>query len=643
MTTKTRTLTPGGSLRGSTSRGSTFSSSTAAARSGLVFLSPHPADVEIYEKRPLPALPKRYSIASVLSKEMNKAFETPDSPHSFNSRSSEPNGIDWVRQESDFAFIFDEQAEGGRGGGGGEGGRASRLPGGMTPLARPHLSRVDVRDLPPPEARAGETPAPQLRISAKRILRLTTGAKASVIPVIHYPSPKSPGPSGHNSRLKIKQLMGADVAPDEIYAGSSDLLEIFSPLENRSSSIYSQDLDDADSESESVNDGHTRYSLDSATEDYTNNVENPKSDPDRPRPLTINRPERDDATRGRRKHGTPSMFPPGLEHTVSRTIYARDLYHETTAQLARVTWSAPDRSSPQSQSMPPPGTPNRWTTTITSPSNDGATTASSKTLFSSGSKLLDRSVSNVSSHPPTWHLGDPTARRRVTSTGTFGPWYRRSPSPLRNATTYYDDSVAVTDGSEAEGNRSPPLPHQQQQRRSLMSKVLRRISGSASNRPSSPPPPQQQQQQQYPFDIYVGGPAPSPIELHQGSGSPTSRRRRSQSSDRPPSVSGRSPPLSVTPPYLGGLSPGPGPGPPLPSPLSPLSPGGMGSRVSLALKTNELVGMMAMSKEERRRRSLKGKIRVLDDGGRVGSGEECIISSATKDGDKEETQTQVWF
>ncbi|KAM7223132.1 hypothetical protein V8F06_001345 [Rhypophila decipiens] len=195
------------------------------------FSPPPPSDVEVYEKRPLPALPnKRHSGSSTLSKELDAAFATPHRSADFfegddddaqpppppqQQQQQHPAGSaaqsdDMSWEETEIRVVLDPPIEGG-----------DSIKPYLAPKTVGGTSDMPSRNSP---SRQSEIHSPQPKLSMQKLFRLTgSGPKAlnTSAPQAFVP-PASSTPSGHNSGHKIKQLMGVDVAPRE--SSSSEFL-----------------------------------------------------------------------------------------------------------------------------------------------------------------------------------------------------------------------------------------------------------------------------------------------------------------------------------------------------------------------------------------------------------------------------------
>lgn len=207
---------------------------------------PPPSDRDLYEKRPLPALPggpqpsgtKRHSGSSRLSRELKEASATPHQSGSF------------FEGEEDDAHLRSQsqtQQEGqqhqGGGGSAAESDDMSDWDETEVPviLDRPQGQRQaqDVRfrldssrSPSRQQQQQSEIFSPQPKLSIQKLFRLTGGGGKKASQTTNTSHPVVPGeggsggassmPTGHNSTHKIKQLMGVDVAPRE--SSSSEFL-----------------------------------------------------------------------------------------------------------------------------------------------------------------------------------------------------------------------------------------------------------------------------------------------------------------------------------------------------------------------------------------------------------------------------------
>jgi len=354
--------------------------------------SPPPSnDIQLYVKKPLPALPRRNSVASTFSKEMDQAFATPDgTPPSTadNQLVDETGDIDWASQEAEIALILDQQI--------------GNMKGSMTATAiatakalspsipdrtdnsQSHKPRIGLKSLLdrrlPPES---EVLPPNSRLSLQKVLRLSTTTFSPA--GLHA---ASPGPTGHNSGQKIKQLMGVDVAPLENNNGDSPRQTFLDSPVSDKSSIYSLEADTTISDGDSVNPltpvgSGKEYVLDAAATDEPIRRHKRKSASGGsgnyslfPRPLNpkSSRSATPDVAYGDRK--TRADLLTGSEqagwllggttytarHSHSRSAgHVSDLYHDIAGQLAQSSVSSPGHSHPPTISESPSSSPYRTT------------------------------------------------------------------------------------------------------------------------------------------------------------------------------------------------------------------------------------------------------------------------------------------
>jgi len=305
------------------------------------FSPPPPADIKVYEKRPLPALPgRRNSTSSILSKELDKAFATPQRsaffPGGDNDSHKQP-GNETDDEETEIRLVLDRNDQ--------------QVPQPARPDVRFRVDRSRQREI--------LAPSPQPKLAVQKLLRLTgSGSKpATIFPVASAMST----PSGHNSKHKIQQLMGVDVAPresaslehprlgrshwahghdDDLYDSDQDIAI------SEGGSFLDSDDDDSESEAETPStaptDPHKRFHAGSSTR-----AESPV-----PAPLAINKTRpidnsvRPNTSGGERKFVRSVGFPSGYHDSVSRFREVTNLFLIATRTLAteRTSITGPRRS-----------------------------------------------------------------------------------------------------------------------------------------------------------------------------------------------------------------------------------------------------------------------------------------------------------
>ncbi|KAK1755125.1 hypothetical protein QBC47DRAFT_446870 [Echria macrotheca] len=489
---------------------------------------PPPSHLELYGRKPLPPIPataERVSSASKLSKEMNRAFDTHhhaahgnDIHHHHLVDFAKTEEADQVQaRRSDWSPSPPPSS-------------GSSLPKMMKIATRKARRRVDTAVRAVPNTPPDELLSPQPRSSVQKILKLT-----SVRPVGN--SNTSSSPSGHNSPHKIKQLMGMDIGPEEKHRRllGENRADV-SPLSNRSSSVYSQDLDTAISETDSLDigtntegGGGSGYASDPTSSLYFAHITNrsklpPSSHPAVPSPLNLSKDRF--ASDGSSIRSTAAQLPPpqtpsprGFARSSSRDgsrgrshgssspsdRYARDIiYHTPPRQTG--TWSNPyspeqywQLQSPPEGSRAPPVTPR--TTWMAAPTRHGGTQIPPGYSTASSGSMVPLPLS----HSPSPHGSGGGSRfaspahsasasasdhplSRTVSTGTFGDQHQHqhqyqhqhSPSPSSRSYEHYHHqnhssdhrSIITTASSDREDLIRTGSPSPRKQRRSLMSKVF---------------------------------------------------------------------------------------------------------------------------------------------------------------------------
>ncbi|KAK4220275.1 hypothetical protein QBC37DRAFT_367287 [Rhypophila decipiens] len=427
------------------------------------FSPPPPSDVEVYEKRPLPALPnKRHSGSSTLSKELDAAFATPHRSADFfegddddaqpppppqqqqqQQQQQHPAGSaaqsdDMSWEETEIRVVLDPPIEGG-----------DSIKPYLAPQTVGGTSDMPSRNSP---SRQSEIHSPQPKLSMQKLFRLTgSGPKAlnTSAPQAFVP-PASSTPSGHNSGHKIKQLMGVDVAPRE--SSSSEFLRR-ARWSHQDDDVFAsdQDIDISegcflDSEDESESEDLALAVPPTSAPIIVSREQSPI-----PAPLVINKAHlydvddplvRPNSSAGERRLGLGSSH----QHQYSSSSslhYREDLYHRTASQLSRPNNNNNNhwRSSGSTTGISPPATreshgsssfgsgsqlikPIDSEKPLPSPPSTASgripdtpatsTWSSSPGLPSGPSPASPEPSPSVTSHPQT------RPRKRATSTGAFG-------------------------------------------------------------------------------------------------------------------------------------------------------------------------------------------------------------------------------
>ncbi|KAK3394249.1 hypothetical protein B0H63DRAFT_460427 [Podospora didyma] len=583
---------------------SSFSRTEVETLSDNIVLSPPSlTDMEKYVKMPLPPLPpKRLSLASNLSKEINQAFETPEgSLDSDVDHKVEPdhNIIDWDREEAKVSVILDKH---------------SRQCSGSAPRAikRPQQRKseiaIDIPNTPPDDILS-----PQPRSSVQKILRLT-----SLKPRMSRSSCSAP--SGHNPDHKIKQLTGLDVSSSEPYCRSRETAPV-SPMSDKSSIFSSGDgtgTSEANSLDLNINQTSKGFSSD-PTLNYLNprQLERisseppvralsplgrlPRGDNNGDKTQSSPRPTTKSSAAVSSKYENSAWFRGTHETSQEKECgYRQDLYHATASQLARKPAVTPPSPSSQGGGVRPPRHDRRPSHETSMHSPNCPRYLDGRSGVSGGSNNSTR-LGSPSAHqlsPPkipsprrsggrsaSEHSSSQSPQTR--SSSTFGGGHRnKSPNPPSvsgglSGAKYESESG---DMDEANTGRSG---HRSSRRLSLLSKVFnsKRASVGSSYSHLSPPTTndsslQGQQQQR---DNHIS----------------TARRSGGSSKSGVAEEYSRSGESSFH-----------------------LPDAAMASMSSLANKTNEIIEQAKVvagirSQAEKRRESLKSKIRVMSDGGQV--------------------------
>ncbi|KAK0657528.1 hypothetical protein B0T16DRAFT_386047 [Cercophora newfieldiana] len=288
----------------------------------------------MYQKKPLPPIPatKREAETDRLSEEINQIFKTAQGSTKHEaSQGPAENQINWAKEEAKIAVILD-----------------SRIRRNISPAPSSSLfpgARKRSRQLLRMETNVGgmanapnNEATPQPKSAIRKILELT-GEKAK-----HN---SLPSPSGHNSPHKIKQLTGTELLSESSVTETS--IE-FLPL-SCNSSVYSQDMDIPYSEAESL-ETSSSYDMGYASDpssSYVNQRAYLKSSVPRgcsplPSPLNlvkIQEAKKSNSGAHKSSLSTNDIKPrgesnePWLAEYPTGNKYDRDLYHMTTAQIAR--------------------------------------------------------------------------------------------------------------------------------------------------------------------------------------------------------------------------------------------------------------------------------------------------------------------
>lgn len=456
-----------------------------------------------------------------------------------------------------------------------------------------------------------------------------------------------PTPSGHNPRNKVKQLMGVDLA-----AKKEEIQEV-SPIsvESDASSVYSQDLEatiSPNTETHEDSKGPREVSSPDVYHNATspNEAVSPTWKPWRhpsvsPVPIPAHLNIIKTPTPSRPTSPTPSknkLSPrPDRRYIRNGTIYRHDAYHAITLELARSSPSPPNPSQASSQISP------RNTTTIPPPKristfSDRSYTSRVRIAPPVELARLDHLSSDIykapirtpypqeqpgTPHPQTgrW-LSRAGSRAAVATLGVGRP---RKQSLIervfaRKGSVVAEESRSGEGGGSVgtkkriatrsgRGLKAPLRLYQRQVRgdvgfgRGVDDDFLHALNPL----PNSPPP----------FKSSPGGkPSSRPL-------TPYFPRKKSPTRSRPMTPvseasvpSGRHTPQSIGRMAIDRVHT------PRPAPSPPLDRSSVGTTVSVwAARTNELLGLPMKSRAERRRDSLRGKIRVGGDGGQVGGGE----------------------
>ncbi|KAK0731248.1 hypothetical protein B0H67DRAFT_639664 [Lasiosphaeris hirsuta] len=614
---------------------------------------PPPAHVERYEKKPLPPLPpRRASLTSTLSKEMNQAFATPEGSVEFGTEQLGPdNKSGWEKEEAKIAVLLDKRP-------GTRFPSSSRLPAAARRITqRTRRTKVETgdEDVPPDDLLS-----PQPRSSVQKILRLTSLKRVT--------SSSSSSPSGHNPGHKIKQLMGMDVGSEghsrrAIPRGPKDPHVDVSPLSNRSS-LYSQGLDATISEPDlsdlDANYGGKGYSSDPSSSCSAQRL-NPRGpgsgaahSPLNPTSLANNDTASEGGSHARAagRMQAPLSADDFAPRTVNRDPWAsprsdpsryghgHDLYHTTASQIAQAIPSSSQRLPVR---PPPQDSSPRWllldeefTRTVDSlPSyhSGGSVTR----LPSSPSYPASLSgPARAETHPPLRSMRG-ESRLRAASASAAGHWHYHHQQPRQHHYRYVQQSSDPTPtprgmrfeyDSDSNSNSNSTKPRAKfhmrgvsegeaarirLRRRSIISKVFKRGSRGAAVAPTTTPRASTAPSTSATTESTTVSSNYS-TNASQQSTSPTtttftyrstdSELHQSSPQSQPPESprSPRSPRMSLSPPFS--------------------LPAAMASMTSLAHRTGDMVEHVRLAaglktQSERRRESLKSKIVVLGDGGQI--------------------------
>ena len=341
---------------------------TPLSPTGFRFNPPKPKDVEVYEKKPLPPVPpippKRRPAASTASqKDLNssKAIHTSPNitgtgPPKETKNRQNPGDIDWEKEEEEINSIIAKQLTP-RGGTPISTSASSPAPRTPKPLRIPSAGS----ERTPGSSSSQEIVSPQPRSPVSNILQLDNFG----------PSPPL-SPTRQTQKAKVGQLSGPDSAAKQQkdpFSGSGNhatdkhTTGYISPVSSRSS-FYSQYRDSTVSEAGSGSLAESsapplRYDSPLSTEFFLKGKPNPQNIGKRlvardapspiPRPL---QPRKVSSTHRGSGKGTPRNMSPARSTSSDRSGISlpdsRELYHETTAQIARNTggsWTFPNALS----------------------------------------------------------------------------------------------------------------------------------------------------------------------------------------------------------------------------------------------------------------------------------------------------------
>jgi len=487
-------------LMDKTGKNSTLARDEAASTAAVL---PHPPPpppkhVELYQSRPLPKIPPTASgnsATSTISKALFRAVNTPSSStdvkHDHHRTS---NQINWAKEEAEIAVILDSRVR-----------PHAAAPPLLSPGAQKGNNKADPGgdngDQTMPTTPPAKIVSPQPKAATK--IFTVTGTRTKN-------SPWS-SPSGHNSSHKIKQLTGIEVPSDDFPLSLTGPSANVSPLSNRSS-LYSQDLDTAVSEA---------GSLDSASSFDTGYASDPNSSivsrrtyakkrhsGERhlvPSPLRV---PNIDKSRGNARQAdweARLQLPVSAGMRSARSVHfepwqrshptggrqGEDLYHSTTAQLARSAPNIPPR---------PPRDPSEGNESLLP---HPQASLSSWMGMSRDTSRTDRHLTSYAGHRVTY--GEPLhatavqgspksssnpfkargeSNHRTTKSDGYWHFHRRNhsnyPSPYE-APPPTPPPKPKADSSTNDSANSGKYPRGHH--RSILSKVFRRASG-----PSTPPP-----------------------------------------------------------------------------------------------------------------------------------------------------------
>ncbi|EAA34969.1 hypothetical protein GE21DRAFT_1340 [Neurospora crassa] len=347
---------------------------TSSSPTGSRFKPPKPKDVAVYEKKPLPPIPpKRRPAASISSQQDPNSVKIvytlanipgAGPPEKINNRQN-LGDIDWEKEEAEINFIIAKQL----------------TPRGGTPIstsAYPAPRTPKPLHIPPADSErtlksslSQEIISPQPRSPVSNILQL-----GSFGPNKSHPDSPPLSPIGQIYNLKVKQLSGPASLPgrEDCFSNSENnatekhTTGYISPVSSRSS-FYSQYRDSTVSEAGSASLAGSspprRYDSPVLTEYFPrgkphatikNRLMVRKAPSPIPRPLQPRKIR--GSLKGRRNKTARTMSPDpptDSDHSGVSITEARELYHETTAPIARDTAAGGGESwaYPNALSHPP--------------------------------------------------------------------------------------------------------------------------------------------------------------------------------------------------------------------------------------------------------------------------------------------------
>ena len=364
---KTTTTPERPSGRADTSRPSSAEETniTPLSPTGFRFNPPKPKDVEVYEKKPLPPIPpippKRRPAASIASpkdlRSVKGAHTSPNitgagPPEKIKDRQNSED-IDWEKEEAEINSIIAKQLTP-RSGTPILTSASSPAPRTPKPLQIPPASCEHTSE----SSSSQDIISPQPRSPVSNILKLGSFG----------PSPPL-SPTRPNQNIKVQQRSGPDPIAEqkerfsnsENNATGKHTTGYISPVSSRSS-FYSQYRDSTVSEAGSGSlagsSAPLRYDSPVSTEYFSKGNPNPnigkrlvarEAPSPIPRPLQTRKVS--DTLRGGGSGTARTMSPApstNSDHSGISNTDARELYHETTAQIARNTggsWTYPNALS----------------------------------------------------------------------------------------------------------------------------------------------------------------------------------------------------------------------------------------------------------------------------------------------------------